>query len=166
MVKLQVFLKLVGFLCCMKLSKGPDFTAPFQNPAPPGVSELCFYVTAHPLQRTDTTNLLWLDGTSTNKKSELMGSHCLVILPFKAGWQPRVWFYSLADTGCYQSEENKAWDCKKNQLISELGLEENHQSAHAGLYYSLSLTAVRMEGRNSFSQCLKILLNSEKAKLW
>lgn len=58
------------------------------------------------------------------QKSELMGSRCLVMLPFKAGWQPRVWLYSLADTDCHQAEENKAWDCKNKQFISELGLEK------------------------------------------
>lgn len=164
MVKLRVFLKLTCFLCCRKLSKEPDYSS-ISKPSPTWCFRavlLCANISFTPHWHNKPVVIKW---NRHQQKSELMGSLCFVILPCKAGWQPRVLLYSLADTDCHQSEENKAWDCKKKQHISGLGLEENHQSAPVGLYYSLSLTAVRMEGRHSFSQGLK-MLNFEKAKCW
>lgn len=155
MVKLWVFLKLICFLCCTKLKQRAWLYSSISKPSPTWCFRavlLCDNTSFTPHWHNKPVEIKW---NKHQQKSELMGSRCLVILPFKAGWQPRLWLYSLADTGCHQSEENKAWDCKKKQLISELGLEENRQSAPAGLCYSLSSTAVRMEGRNSFPSAWK-----------
>lgn len=121
-VKLQIFEKkknttTVCFLCCTKLVKQqiPWLTVVFQNTSPPVFSELCFYVTVHPLKWADTTKLFWLNVTTTNKIKAnriMLPCYLSVLLKQCVVTQPNRHTLSLD-----KRQENNTWDLEQGNLF-------------------------------------------------